>query len=243
MAEIFELTLSSGEKYPYHLVFSKRAKYIRVKLSQRGELSVTLPSHAQVKLAHKFIISKTSWIETNIAKIVSEEKQTLPKTLDLKLLNEIWHISYSKIKTKDPKLIKLTETNNYELNIKGEGECLNDFELITKSINQWCKKKSKIIFNTMLQEIAELHGFHYNRLSIRSQKTRWGSCSDKKNINLNSKLLFMPEEVVRYVMIHELCHTIEMNHSNRFWSLVEDCDPHFKLHKKTLKNLGKSIII
>ena len=95
----------------------------------------------------------------------------------------------------------------------------------------------------MLEQLAEEHGFHYNGLSIRAQKTRWGSCSSKKNINLNCKLLFMPVEVVNCVMIHELCHTIEMNHSSRFWDLVADCDPNYKENRKSLKLLGKELFL
>jgi predicted metal-dependent hydrolase len=94
-----------------------------------------------------------------------------------------------------------------------------------------------------MEALAEEHGFHFNRLSFRSQKTRWGSCSGNKNISLNSKLLFMSEAVVKYVMIHELCHTVEMNHSSRFWSLVEDCDPEYRHHKKQLKEYGKLVLI
>jgi len=177
MAEVFHLQLSDGQKYPYKIVLSKRAKYIRIKLTQQGDLSVTIPVLTKIKLGHEFV------------------------------------------------------------------EQINDQRIINRTLNHWCKQKAKSIFNNKLQQLAELHGFHYQRLSIRAQKTRWGSCSHKKNINLNCKLLFMPEEVVRYVMIHELCHTIEMNHSNRFWALVEECDPMYKTHKKTLKTIGKSIVI
>ncbi len=243
MAEIFNLSLSGGQQYPYHLVYSKRAKYIRIKLSPRGDLSVTLPSNTKEKYAHQFVDSKKKWIEKHLAKVKRSKKQTIPRSLDLKLLDEVWGIDYSEVKIIGSNKLRLTEQKDHVLNIQGKIEHLNDFELIATTINQWCKKKSKLIFNKMLQETAEIHGFHYNRLSIRSQKTRWGSCSDKRNINLNSKLLFMPVEVVRYVMIHELCHTIEMNHSKKFWALVEDCDPNFKQHKKVLKVMGKSIII
>lgn len=243
MADEFKLSLCSGQQYPYRLVYSKRAKYIRIKLSSRGELSVTLPVNTQTEFAHDFVASKKNWIEKNLAKLKFNTTQLIPRSLDLKLLNEVWTIVYSEEKKVDANSLAINEQKDYEINIQGKSEYLSDIDLIAKTINQWCKNRSKILFNTMLQETAEQHGFHYNRLSIRSQKTRWGSCSDKKNINLNSKLLFMPEEVVRYVMIHELCHTIEMNHSDRFWSLVEDCDPNYRHHKKVLKRIGKSIII
>jgi len=130
-----------------------------------------------------------------------------------------------------------------EIKIKGNKEELKDLSLVTKLLNQWCRKKAAIIFKNMLENLAEIHGFHYHRLTIRAQKTRWGSCSSKKNINLNCKLLFMPKEVVEYVMIHELCHTVEMNHSSAFWALVEDCDPKYHENKHQLRVLGQRIPI
>ena len=67
------------------------------------------------------------------------------------------------------------------------------------------------------------------------------SCSSKQNINLNYKLLFFPDKVVRYVFIHELCHTQEMNHSALFWNLVERCDPAYQQHRQVLKNAEKFV--
>lgn len=242
MAEAFSLLLSNGTFYPYQIIPSKRAKYIRIKLSQRGDLSVTLPSYTKLDLAHDFIHSKREWIEKNLLK-VSFQEDKLPETLDLKLLNEVWTIFYTKDEESSDSKLRLKEREEYILELKGTEKNLADSALVVNLLNQWCRKKSKTIFNKMLQELAEIHGFHYQRLSIRSQKTRWGSCSHKKNINLNCKLLFMPEEVVRYVMIHELCHTIEMNHSSRFWSLVEECDPEYKKNRSDLKVIGRSISI
>lgn len=243
MAEVFHLQLSNGQRYPYQIVSSKRAKYIRIKLSHHGDLSVTVPIFTEVKLAHDFIISKKSWIEKNLGKIKSHEERKIPTNLDLKLLNEHWQILYTDLDglVKDPP--KIIERDDLVLDIHLNHEQQKNHKLVANTLNNWCKKKAKVVFNSMLQQIAEQHGFHYHRLSIRAQKTRWGSCSQRKNINLNCKLLFMPEEVVRYVMIHELCHTIEMNHSKRFWGLVEECDPQYKSHKNTLKSIGNSILI
>ena len=247
MDDVYTLPLSNGSQYPYRIIHSKRAKYIRIKLSQQGDLSVTIPYATAVKHAHEFVFSKIVWIEKNLAKANFQAEKKLPTTLDLKLLNESWSILYTESDRQNANafsgLLKLQEKQNLQLEIQGPQKQLNYPVVVAKTLNHWCKKKAKAVFNIMLQELAELHGFHYQRLSIRSQKTRWGSCSHKKNINLNCKLLFMPEAVTRYVMIHELCHTIEMNHSKRFWALVEDCDPQFRMHKKELKELGKGIAI
>ena len=76
----------------------------------------------------------------------------------------------------------------------------------------------------------------YNQVRIKGNKSRWGSCSSKKNINLNWALLMAPMNVSDYVVIHELCHLKEMNHSKDFWKLVQKYDPNFKEHIKWLKN-------
>ena len=213
MSEEHMLCLSDDNHYPYQIVHSKRAKYVRIKLSGNGALSVVLPKGMPAKLAHNFIKDKTIWVENNLQKVPARKNQKAPEILDLKLLNESWKINYI---IADKEQMRIVELPGLSLRITGAAEQLGNTEILYKNINHWCKKKAKNIFNQKIEQLAELHGFHYQRLSIRSQKTRWGSCSNKKNINLNAKLLFMPEKIVNYVMIHELCHTIEMNHSHRF---------------------------
>ena len=240
MSEVHLLCLSDDNHYPYQIVHSRRAKYVRIKLSNSGDLSVVLPTGMSAKFAHNFIKDKTVWVEKNLQKVPLSVIKKAPEILDLKLLSESWTIEYVVADNEHLRLIEMSELN---LRISGDAEQICNTELVNQSINHWCKKKAKKAFNQMLEKIAELHGFHYQRLSIRSQKTRWGSCSNKKNINLNAKLLFMPEEIVNYVMIHELCHTIEMNHSKRFWSLEQDCDPDYKNNRKQLKRLGKELFL
>lgn len=232
--EIYSLELSEGF-YPYQLVYSKRAKHIRIKLSHKGELSLVLPTRTSEKLGHSFILSKSDWIEKNLKKLSFSEKDVLPERLNLRLIDEVWMIEYSESNSEK---IEIIENDDFKLTVMGN---VSDASGFHTQMNQWCKKKSRKLFNTMLEALAEEHGFHYNSLSIRAQKTRWGSCSSKKNINLNCKLLFMPIDVVKYVMIHELCHTLEMNHSSRFWDLVADCDQNYEQHRKTLKLLGKEL--
>lgn len=226
----------SEQRHPYRLVLSNRAKYIRIKISNSGDLSVVLPKGISEKHAHSFIRKKSQWIFNNLQKITTNDSGKYPDCIDLELLDEHWEIQY----IDENHTVKLEEVSNNSLEIKGN---IEDWDAIKSLLNKWCKVKSQNTFTVMVEALAEEHGFHFNRLTIRSQKTRWGSCSNKKNINLNSKLVLMPENVVKYVIIHELCHTIEMNHSSSFWQLVEDCDPNYKNNRKQLKLLGKHIYL
>lgn len=79
------------------------------------------------------------------------------------------------------------------------------------------------------------YGFVYGRVAIRRQRTRWGSCSKKGNLNFNYRIVFLPAEVADYVIVHELCHLKEMNHSSRFWKLVEQAIPNYRQLRRVLK--------
>lgn len=88
---------------------------------------------------------------------------------------------------------------------------------------------------------AEMMGVSYGRISIRHQKTRWGSCSGKGNLNFNCMLMAMPPEIQDYVVVHELCHLKEMNHSPRFWNEVEMVLPNYKERRAWLKTNGSKV--
>lgn len=90
---------------------------------------------------------------------------------------------------------------------------------------------------------AGLLGVDYNTITIRDQKTRWGSCSSKGNLSFSWRLILAPPKVLDYVVVHELCHRLEMNHSPRFWALVESMIPDYKTHRKWLKENGEKLSI
>ena len=93
-----------------------------------------------------------------------------------------------------------------------------------------------------VEYFAKVIGVTYGKITIRNQKTRWGSCSSKGNLNFNCLLMLAPPEVLDYVVVHELCHRKQMNHSKAFWSEVEKVLPDYKEARKWLKEEGSQMI-
>ena len=102
--------------------------------------------------------------------------------------------------------------------------------------------KAKIVIPQRVALYANIMGVDYGRISIRHQKTRWGSCSGKGNLNFNCYLMATPAPVIDYVVIHELCHRKEMNHSKAFWTLVEGMMPDYRQWRKWLKDHGDEVL-
>lgn len=102
--------------------------------------------------------------------------------------------------------------------------------------------KAKEIIPKKVEKYAKQIGVTYGNIKIKKQKTCWGSCSKKGNLNFNCLLMLMPDNVVDYVVVHELCHRKEMNHANTFWNEVGKIIPDYKLHREWLKNNGWSVM-
>ena len=103
-------------------------------------------------------------------------------------------------------------------------------------------EKAAEVLPEKVSRFAQQLGVSYGRITIRSQRTRWGSCSAGGNLSFNCLLMLCPEEVQDYVVIHELCHRKEMNHSTAFWAEVERHCPDYRIHRKWLKDNGTSLI-
>jgi hypothetical protein len=98
------------------------------------------------------------------------------------------------------------------------------------------KKQALDLVKKRIEYFNSIYGFKFNNIRIKNQKTRWGSCSKKRNINFNYKIVMLPEKLADYIIIHELCHLKEFNHSKKFWSLVNEIMPNYLEIRKELKN-------
>ena len=102
---------------------------------------------------------------------------------------------------------------------------IEDVEACQAALRRWLARHAKVALSTWLANVARQTGLHYTDLAVKNQRTRWGSCTVQGRVSLNCKLLFLPRELVRYVIAHELCHTLESNHSSRFWAHLRQFEP------------------
>ncbi|MBI2411220.1 MAG: M48 family metallopeptidase [Candidatus Kerfeldbacteria bacterium] len=99
------------------------------------------------------------------------------------------------------------------------------------------KETARALVHERLQYFNSLYQFTFHRVSIRNQRSRWGSCSQAGNLNFNYRIIFLPGDLVDYIIVHELCHLKEMNHSARFWHLVAQTIPDYAARRRYLKKI------
>jgi predicted metal-dependent hydrolase len=103
------------------------------------------------------------------------------------------------------------------------------------------RQKAKIIIPELVNYYTALYKTNYNKITLKNIKTRWGSCSTKRNLNFNWRIILAPEKVLQYVIIHEVCHLVEMNHSRNFWQLVSQACPDYKTQRTWLRKNGYTL--
>ena len=121
-------------------------------------------------------------------------------------------------------------------------DSLSDIRTITDIERDELVIQAKRVIPERVKHYAPIVGVEYGRVTIRKQHTRWGSCSTKGNLNFNVALMRAPLEVLDYVVVHELCHRLEMNHSSKFWDNVARVLPEYKTYRKWLKDNGEKVM-
>ena len=211
------------ETIPYSLIYSNKARYLRIQIKIKGEIEVILPPGFQVADAESVMQQKHSWIKKRLELIKRTENRFYLLGHEIKVTqNYDLFIKRHKISIKD-----------HHLKIISPSGAIEDTVTI---YNTWLRKLAKKSLVARVQIIADNLNFEIGRISIRGQKTRWGSCSKTGNLSFNYNLLKFRKEVVDYVIIHELCHLKQMNHSEKFWKLVAGFSPNYKKLRKELRD-------
>lgn len=229
------------DKWPpsYTVRRSKRARRILLKIKATG-LEVVIPYYYKtVHLLPKLIIEQKAWIVRHLRELSQKDAHAkqLPRTINLCAVNRLVKIEYIAAETK-LKLREKGEIDGCSIAVIGN---IDEHEACYALLKDWLFTQAKHYLPTLLQYYSRQCNLTYEKVAIKRQKTRWGSCSINKSINLNYQLLLLPEELTRYVIIHELCHTKELNHSLRFWHLVASFEPNWQRIKRELLNYKQFI--
>lgn len=228
--------------FEYRLRENPRSRHVRLRVGIEGGLEVIVPKGYDTRWVPQLLEQRKGWIQAALERAAANRKLIepeppweVPHEITLPGIGQTWRIAAEE---SGSSRVTVRELGSGELRVRG---AIHDQAACRIALARWLAEKARGHLVPQLQELSGSLGFRYRATYIRRQRTRWGSCSNRKAITLNAKLLFLPPPLVRHVMVHELCHLTEMNHSARFWSLVARHDPDFRGLDKLLREAWKMV--
>ena len=221
----------------YEIRVSPRAKHPRLKMSARDGLVVVIPDGFDEARIPEIVGRKRDWIWRTEERFEAEAKflvprssgAPLPERITLRVIGEEWGVDYRATGTSS---VTAGERPGNQLLVFGD---VDDHSATREALRRWLSRKTHQHIAPWVRRLAHDHGFDVSKIVVKSQRTRWASCSAKKTISLNLLLMFLPEPVVRYAIVHELAHTREMNHGPRYWAVVNGIAPDYEVLDEELR--------
>jgi predicted metal-dependent hydrolase len=201
--------------------YSSRAKRISIRVNHNGAELILPNKHYNA--GYRFLLSKESWVRQKLQNAIKHEPiddKTIP------IFGEIYSLQHFEANYCNV-LIKQNLVEVYS-NIPHDKSILIKF----------LRDKLLLEVTKLVDFFSAKHGLSFSKIRIMNNKNKWGSCSSKGVLSFNWRLVFAPKEILEYLVVHEMCHIIEMNHSVRFWNLVDTLYPNYKLAKLWLKGNG-----
>lgn len=226
----------SHDSPDYTIKENPRARHVHLKLSWHGELEIVVPRGFNQRGIPGVIAAKQVWLERARARM-RRQTQTLPAEyfeqrpahVHLQALGETYTVRYQA--TPDAR-IGIVESDRL-LIVSGP---IDDACACVRGLRAWLQAKARLRLAPWLRRTSQTLGLPYTKDIIRIQRSRWGSCSARRVISLNCKLLFLPKGQVHYLFIHELCHTRHLNHSAQYWRFVESKLPDYRRYEAALRD-------
>jgi predicted metal-dependent hydrolase len=223
--------------YPLEVVRSKnRRKTVSIQVVN-GRVRVLCPTETSDAYIERLLDARREWIERTMA------RQLKWSNTDTDLFHRQYWLRGN------PLCVKLVEAAGHTFTVRLQGDvlfihapkCHLSEESLRCALVSWYREVAESDFSLRLKQWSKRMGVAYRGFRVKDQKTRWGSCSSKGNINLNWRLIQAPDIAIDYVIVHELCHLREMNHSDRFWSLVEAALPTYRQGRDWLRKHGSEL--
>ncbi len=218
------VNLPDGRAIDYEIRFSTRARSARLRVGAREGLVVVVPEGLRREKVHQLVSGKADWIAARLAEfdtvrhLIHQPVGARPQAFDLPALAESWRVEYREMRRPS---VGATTDQPGRIVVYG---AVSDVDACHAALRRWLARHATKTLPPWLERVAAQCGHTPTNISIKNQRTRWGSCARSGRISLNCKLLFLPRELVRYVMVHEICHLLEPNHSSRFWAHVRQMD-------------------
>lgn len=209
------------------------ARSLRVTIQPHGQVRVTIPRWLPYKAGIEFARSRSQWIQQHrMRPSILEDGQRIGKSHRLRFIQ---------IDSTAPKtLVKnLTVTVYYSKYQAFSDETVQN--RAKKAAEKALRSEAEALLPQRLSTLAGTYGFRFKSVGVRRLKSRWGSCSSKGDITLNSYLMTLPWELIDYVLLHELTHTQIHSHGSEFWDKMMTCDPHSKDNRKSLKTYSPAL--
>ena len=221
----------------YNVRESQRARNVTLKVSRRRGLEVVVPEGFDHQRLPEILSSRRAWIDGQLERIDSLpgrfDENWPPRHLSLQAAGASFELDYHEVSGNRINLEQLGDRIKIFRPLEADDE-----SLVCLFIS-WLKGYAKQHYASLAKELSDESGLHFKKLVVRGQKTRWGSYSSRGTLSLNYKLLFLPEQLLRHVILHELSHSVHMNHSEKFWALLNQLDPDTQLHDKQLSQAWK----
>ncbi len=222
------------QDFSYDIRVSDRAKRLTIRILPKGRVEVVLPKKMPERFAHSFVESRASWIKKQL--LLQQKKHEAKQIYTFETGERIPFLGTELT-------LSIAEKNTKTLAYR-YGETLfvscrdADKEKIRLAIHQWYKNQAKILFEREVRILADRLDVAVGKITIKNQKSLWGSCSRKGNLNFNWRLLLAPPQIVQYIVVHEVVHLIHHNHGEKFWSLVSRLCPQYQEYDGWLKQNG-----
>jgi len=225
----------------YAVRISARAKRMQLRITLVGQVEVVVPRRMHTRHVQAFVAEHREWIRRNLRDFRRRQQDqpalhnVRPDVIQLPAIGQTWHLTYHAAKRNRIEVLS-NEDASQDLLVG----TINDRD-VPRLLQRWLQATAKQEMLPRLEQVSREIGLRYNSAGIRRQKTLWGSCSARQNISLNCNLLFVPARLMRYVFIHELCHTVHCNHSGKFWSLVGRFESEYRQLDKDLRHAAQMI--
>jgi hypothetical protein len=236
-----EIELRDGRRVRYRLRASRRSKTVRLRLCPREGLIVTAPLGVRVDDVADLVARQRDWVLGHLRRLeeilgrLGAERAVAPAAFVLPALGEAWRVSYV---PSPGNAVRLREAGAGELVVSG---AVGDPARCRNALRRWMFRRASAVLAPWLAALAAETGLRYSRFVVKCQRARWGSCSARGVISLNCKLLFLQPDLVRHVLVHELCHTVELNHSARFWALVRRFEPDYAAKRLRMRDAWRDV--